>query len=53
MGEYVQLYGDVMEKTVKNNDEWHTRLTSSPSNGNKVGKIINENPQDNNYGDGM
>lgn len=51
MNEYIQLYKDVIEKTVQENDQWHTYLYSSPSNGNKTHAVINSNPQDNNYGD--
>lgn len=51
MNEYIQLYKDVIEKTVQENDQWHTYLYSSPSNGNKTHDVINSNPQDNNYGD--
>lgn len=53
MREYVQLYRDVIEKAVVENDQWHIWLYSSPSNGNQSQKVINENPQDNNYGDGV
>lgn len=48
--EYTQLYEDI-DKAIRDNDQWHVRLYSSPSNGNKS-NIINSNPQDNNYGDG-
>lgn len=51
--EYVQLYKDIIEETVLENDQWHTYLYSSPSNGNQSRAVINSNPQDNNYGDGM
>lgn len=50
--EYIQLYRDVIERAVRENDEWHIWLYSSPSNGNETNKVINENPQDNNRGDG-
>lgn len=50
--EYIQLYNYTIEKAVKENDQWHIWLYSSPSNGNKLAKIINENPGDNSYGDG-
>lgn len=52
MDEYKYFYADIMKKTVEENDKWHIWLYSSPSNGNKVGQIINQNPQDNNFGDG-
>lgn len=52
MSEYIQLYKGVIEKAVKENDKWHIWLFSSPSNGNKVTNILNQNPQDNNFGDG-
>lgn len=52
MSEYIQLYEGVIEKAVKENDKWHIWLFSSPSNGNKLAKILNQNPQDNNFGDG-
>lgn len=50
--EYVQLYKNVVEKAVRENDQWHIWLYSSPSNGNRSHDVINENPQDNNRGDG-
>lgn len=50
--EYVQLYRDVVEKAVRENDHWHAWLYSSPSNGNLTNRVVNQNPQDNNYGDG-
>lgn len=50
--EYVKLYRDVVEKAVQENDQWHTWLYSSPSNGNLSNRVINQNPQDNSYGDG-
>lgn len=50
--EYIKLYRDVIEKAVRENDQWHTWLYSSPSNGNLTNRVINRNPQDNNYGDG-
>lgn len=50
--EYIQLYNYTIEKAVKENDQWHIWLYSSPSNGNKLAKIVNDNPGDNNYGDG-
>lgn len=53
MSEYVRLYRDTIEAAVKRNDQWHIWLYSSPSNGIKIDQVINSNPQDNNYGDGM
>lgn len=50
--EYTHLYRDVVEKAVRENDQWHIWLYSSPSNGNRSQAVINQNPQDNNYGDG-
>lgn len=50
--EYIQLYQDVVAKSVRENDEWHVWLYSSPSNGNKSQHVINANPQDNYHGDG-
>lgn len=50
--EYVTLYRDVVEKAVRDNDQWHQWLYSSPSNGNQTNRVVNQNPQDNNYGDG-
>lgn len=51
--EYIKLYRDIVEKAVLENDQWHPWLYSSPSNGNQSNKVINQNPQDNNYGDSM
>lgn len=50
--EYIELYDGIVAKAVHENDNWHMWLYSSPSNGNHSNKVINENPQDNNYGDG-
>lgn len=52
MNEYVELYRDTVETAVKDNDQWHIWLYSSPSNGNKNTEILNSNPQDNHNGDG-
>lgn len=51
--EYVKLYRDIVEKAVRDNDQWHQWLYSSPSNGNQTNRVVNPNPQDNNYGDGI
>lgn len=47
--EYVLLYDKIRESR-QANDKWHIWLYSSPSNGNKS-QIINQNPQDNQFGD--
>lgn len=47
--EYVFLY-DKIRESVQANDKWHIWLFSSPSNGNNS-QIINQNPQDNQFGD--
>lgn len=50
--EYIILYRDIVEKAVRENDQWHIWLYSSPSNGNQSHAVVNENPSDNNHGDG-